>query len=394
MAIKKVGEKKYNVDFHPGRGKKRVRRTVNGTRKTAEAVLEELKQRALRGVFGWPTTSPMSIKDLAELVVQDYKDNSRKSQHSAHQLYKIWVNEIGNHLAEEVSSDTLKELGRKWMESGLTPGRVNRRMSFIIRGYSIAMCSDQPKISKRPKWKKLKEAAPRSGFFEWEDFEKVREELPLHARPPVSIEYWAAMRSGEVHGLQWTQVRFEHDTGDVLIQLSDSKADEPRLVSMGGDLYDVLKRWREYTLKRYPDCPWVCHYRGKKLGSIKTAWKRACVTVGLGQWTQEGEHPGQRRYRGPIVHDFRRTGVRNLIRSGVPEKTAMAISGHKTRAIIDRYNIINEEDLIDAGRAVVDRHERRHGKSKKGGQSVATPTSRPRTTPLQPCNSEQRPADS
>ena len=42
---------------------------------------------------------------------------------------------------------------------------------------------------------------------------------------------------------------------------------------------------------------------------------------------------------------------RNLIRANVPERVAMLLTGHKSRAIFDRYNIIHEQELLDAGRS-------------------------------------------
>jgi hypothetical protein len=95
----------------------------------------------------------------------------------------------------------------------------------------------------------------------------------------------------------------------------------------------------------------IFHRDGLPVGEFRKSWQTACIAAGLGSMICsrcEGEGSGKRcprckitrKYRGRIFHDFRRSGVRNLIRAGVPQNVATRISGHRTDSTFRRHDIL------------------------------------------------------
>ncbi len=381
--IQTIGPKLHRITWHQGRGGKNIRLTVRGTRETADKVLQKLREEFYAGTHGIRIDHDTTVADLAQLVIDDYANNGFKDQRGAAFMKRFWVELTGKRRADTIDSNQLSIWVKDWCADGLSAGRANRRMAFLMRGYRLA--KSQKLVRDIPEWKALQEAPPRSGVRTWEEFVAVRGHLPPHARIPVTIEYWLGTRSGETLAIQWSQVRFDHrqELVEIRLDAGDTKTSEQRTVVLGGDLYAFLRDWYRFTKKAFPSCQTVCHYKGRSIKRLQSSWQNAAVKAGLGHWgNPDGKYPGNRQYRGALIHDFRRTAVSNMENAGIPRKVAMSISGHKTDNVYRRYHIVKKEDLIEAGRRLMAHHQREHGTTDnpvEPGEQVFTtcsPTSR------------------
>jgi integrase len=118
----------------------------------------------------------------------------------------------------------------------------------------------------------------------------------------------------------------------VRLETGETKNDEGRTVYLDEELKEVFTQAWKARKKGKLVLPYVFlnHKRDAKIKQFNKAWATACEDAGIGK---------------RLFHDFRRTAVRNMVRAGIPERVVMMVSGHKTRSVFERYNIVNDTDL-------------------------------------------------
>ena len=221
-------------------------------------------------------------------------------------------------------------------ERKVSNGEINRELTTLKRIFNLER--QNRKLVQVPHIPMLKERNVRTGFFECEQLERVLDLLPPAVRPAVQFAYITGWRiPSEVLPLQWVQT---NDTRlEVHVSPHTTKNDEGRTFPFTDALQQLLEAQKaEHDRLKAEEvlCPWVFHrtgkkVKGKRITRFTKAWRKACEKAGT---------PGR------IPHDLRRTAVRNLVRAGIPESVTMQLTGHKTRSVFERYNIISECDLI------------------------------------------------
>ena len=241
---------------------------------------------------------------------------------------------FGELKAAKVTTDTIANYIAECKAKEQPNATINRALALLRRAFNLGRKHKPPLVLNPPQVTLLKENNVRKGFFEDAEYRALRDALRDDMKPVLTFAYYTGCRRAEILNLKWSQVDLQERI--VRLPLGTTKSKEGRLLPMFGELHEVLSMQKANREVNCPDSDWVfARQDGQPIRDFRRAWFRALKQANL---SKDGE-PAR------LFHDLRRTGVRNLVRAGVPEKIAMTISGHKTRSVFERYNIVNQDDL-------------------------------------------------
>ena len=360
-SVYKIG-KMWWISYRAPDGKRHAESSESERKGDAERMLQRIVGKRENGLPVVPKAEHLTFDDAAKAVVTDYVNNQKNAtglkrridKHllpffGGRRLVGIGMADVANYIARRKEKGIIGWKGRhKGQRIGdVSNAEINRSLQVLIRIFSLAVA--QERIGRMPKIAKLAEAPPRAGFFEADQIASVLKHLPTELAAVVEFGYHTGWRiASEVLPLTWDRVDLK--AGSVRLTVGTTKNKDARVVYMTAAMRRILEgRLVEHerlkqagTIEPLVFFRMVAERRGgekkpKAVGNFKRSWLLACRAAGC---------PGK------LLHDLRRTAVRNLDRDGVSRTVAMKIVGHRTESMYSRYNITSDEDLRAAARTL------------------------------------------
>jgi integrase len=284
----------------------------------------EISKGKLPGVY----FERVTFNELAKDVERDYVLNNMKSLKRLRESLEHLSGFFEGYRVPQITSDKVNTYIEQRISDGAKNATINRELSALKRMLQLGAEQTPPKVDRVPYIPMLAENNVREGFLEHSQYLALIEKLPEYLKPVLAFGYTYGWRHAEIINLTWDKVDLRN--GVVRLEPGTTKNKEGRTVYLDEEM---LAMFRKLFSQRRLDINRVFLRDGEPIQRFDKAWKKACKDAGL---------------KGTLFHDLRRTAIRNLVRSGVPQTVCMAISGHKTPSVFQRYDITSDRDLQEA----------------------------------------------
>ncbi len=268
--------------------------------------------------------------DLMDWYLELSATKKKASYNKDVQRGKILKKHFGKLPAREIKPSMVNDFKLK-MEvtksnrgSYYRPATINRMLALMKRIYNLAIQDEKVQMNPCFKVTMLRENNVRDVVISYDEFLKLIEVMPEHVANVVTVAYYTGMRKGEILNLTWDRIFLEE--GYILLRSEDTKNEHEREVPLFDNLVHLFS---DLNKVRAIDHDFVFTYRNRPLRDVRESFNKACQAIGLENFK---------------FHDLRHTFVTSMRKAGVHQTVIMEMTGHRTRAMFDRYNKIDGDD--------------------------------------------------
>jgi integrase len=337
---------KYYSDGRPVRESTEIVATSDAPPPEARRFLRVKEGKAASGEPVLPRVDRIRYEEIRQDLLNHYTTTGRRKVKEVGWRLKHLDRFFHGRRVCDITDALVTTYVARRQEQGASNGTINRELATLKP--MVRLAYKHRKAGRLLLVERLKESAPRAGFFEDEQYRAVVRHLPADLRVAVGIaqRFGWRMRS-EVLPLERRHLDLEQ--GTLTLDPGSTKNTDGRKVYLTPDLKVALAEQvarvddLQRRLAQGSDVARIIPYlfphltgkrrAGRRRTAFYKAWRTACRRAGV---------PGM------LTHDFRRTAVRNMERTGVPRSVATKLTGHRTEAVYRRYAIVSDADLREA----------------------------------------------
>lgn len=395
---------KVRGDLKPGCDPKLPESWTNITE--ARLLLKQLVERVANGVTVGHDPTQLRYADLRQLYLDDLDKNNRKSLRRSRKTGEVYADSL-THLdpfmgyakagdrgvkVSQINRSMITKFENERKAAHASSGTINRSLAALRRMFKLAVKHEL--LNRVPVIETSPEGEPRQGFLPIEDYDRLYEALPDYVKPVLQMGYYTGARREEMLSMTWSQVHLDTKA----IEFFRTKNGEARVVPMLDGVPELLEDLKNKNPKSDGNDLVFLNREDERIGSFEKVWQNTCIRLAIKtnlcgrdtvshfskgydpargldccaackahfEWPAYNHRPVEPgEYIGFLAHDLRRSFISNCRKAGVDPVTTMAISGHKDPKVFRRYNIVNTEDLQNAGQKMVEDLKRKRESAAK-----------------------------
>jgi integrase len=323
-----------------------VRESSHSTRKADAQALLDLRRTASRQGQLVPGVSKVPLGELLMLHVADAiaKHRDPPKLRRLAEYFDVVMDTTdegttysGGWRATAVTYATLQTYVTDRQQAGAADATIANELAALRRSFRLGKKAG--KVMVVPEVPMPEVVNVRESYFTIPQLDKLLTLLPVYLRAAVQFAVLTGWRAANVFGLTWEHVDFGR--GVVRVPIGRTKSGEPITTPFAhGSALERLLREQE----RGKAGPYVFHRDGHPIKSYDAAWRSAMTKLGKdGYGAQYDPKTGTTKRVRKRFHDLRHTFAQLMTDAGVPEQAILELGCWKTRSMLERYRIVNED---------------------------------------------------